>query len=206
MNSPTERPEPSPTRTRWRWITLLLLLGVLVAGRVAQRLSDGPIGPIQGGSFRSGELVTEAEVDWVLATQGEIENQRKEPLLIEFELVGNGTSRITGLFLHDGELYLPCDLGFGWARFTGTRRHILHLVYLLKDWHQEAQNDGRIVLRMDGKRYPRHAVRVTDPELDAALRAKFERLATGWVAPDAYPAAPTKGPNDIWFFRVAMKG
>jgi len=206
MTTPTQGSDQAPTRRRWKWITLLLLLALMVAGRMTQRFADGPLGPIQGGSLRSGVLVTDAEVDWVLATQGEIAKQHDAPLLVEFELVGNETSRITGLFLHEGEIYLPCDLGFGWARFTGLQRHILHLVYWLKDWHLEAEKDGRIVLRIEGKRYERMAVRVTDGDLDAALRSKFEGLAEGWVAPDPYPAAPTEGPNDIWFFHLVRRG
>jgi len=170
-------------------IVLLLLIGM---GFVAQRMSDGPTGPIQGGALRTGALVTEPVTDWSFAQGQDLEIQLVEP-------VG---SRRTGLMVHDGELYVPCDLGFMWGRFSGQHRLILHAIYILKSWHEDALLDGRVVLRIAGKRYERQAVRVTDPELVAELQVQLEGMAAEWLAPEVLGPAPTEGPGDIWFFRM----
>ena len=186
--------------------TVLIVIGtalvlLVIAGYFGARGSDGPIGPIPGGPLTSGELVTEARVDWLAATEGLIESQ-PQPYFVEFELEESATSRTTGILLLDGEIYIPCDLGFGWARFSGLRRWILHGIYLVKSWHERASLDGRAVLRMGGTRYARQAVRVTDPERVEALRRKLEALTEQWVAPEPLAPRPTEGPRDVWFFRL----
>jgi hypothetical protein len=95
-----------------------------------------------------------------------------------------------------------CDLGFIWGRFAGQRRRILHLIYLLKGWHEDALRDGRVVLRIAGKRYERQAVRITDLELLSRLRAQVEEAVEEWISPEPLAPALTEGPKDIWFFRM----
>ncbi len=107
------------------------------------------------------------DVDWSFASGQEIELQLVEPL----------GSRTTGVMVHKGQLYVPCDLGFMWRRFSGPTRWMLHLIWVFKRWHEDALRDGRVVLRIDGKRYERQAVRVTDPDLLAALRLQLEEMA-----------------------------
>ncbi len=184
---------------RWLGIVLVALVAVLVAALVGTgvvaRFSDGPIGPFPGGPLSTGTLVSEPEVDWSFANGREIELQLVEP----------PGSRTTGIMLHEGQLYVPCDLGFMWGRFSGSRRWILHLIYVFKRWHEDAVRDGRVVLRIAGKRYPRQAVRVTDPELLARLRLQLEEMARQWVSPEPLGEAPTDGPKDIWFFRMDLR-
>ena len=169
-------------------LIVLAIIGVLIT----QRLSDGPMGPLQGGSFKTGEIVNEPVTDWSFADGKDL----------EFELVGYGTSRLTGLMVRDGDLYIPCDLGYMWGRFSGQTRLILHAIYIFKTWHEDATEDGRVILRIDGKRYPAQAVRVTDPALIRSLKAQLEDMARGYVAPNELGPAPVDEPNDIWFFRV----
>ena len=182
---------------RWLGIALVALVAVLVAvlvgiGVVA-RFSDGPIGPFPGGPLRAGSLVSEPAVDWSFAEEiGEVELQLAEPL----------SSRTTGILVHEGQLYVPCDLGFIWRRVPGPLRGMLFVIWVFKRWHEEALRDGRVVLRIDGKRYERQAVRVTDPELFAALSSLmregvaefFQEPAERWNLPP--------DPDAIWFFRM----
>ncbi len=79
---------------------------------------------------------------------------------------------------------------------------MLSPIYRLKRWHEDALRDGRMVLRIAGKRYERQAVRMTDPELLATLRLQLEEMARQWVSPEPLGEAPTDGPKDIWFFRI----
>lgn len=187
---------------RFLGYTLLVLAGLVAAGIYALRFTDGPVPPFQGGELTSGPLVTDAEVDWVAATGGEIERQIEAPLLIELQLVEPLGSRQTGVMLFEGELYVPCDLGFSWNRFKDRRRTILHFVHLLKRWHLDAEKDGRVILRVNGKRYERQAVRVKDPEVDAALRAQLIKMVEKWSTPEEYGSEIPDPPNDIWFFRM----
>lgn len=175
-------------------IGLLLLLVLILAGRVAQRMSDGPTGPIQGGALQAGVLVSEPEVDWAAvmgdAPVGSIELQLVEPL----------GSRITGAFVHEGQLFVPCDLGFIWRRAPDTSsRWLLRLIWMLKGWHEDVLRDGRVVVRVDGKRYERLAVRVTDPELLATFRGQIEQAAEQYFGSLLPEDADSEA---IWFFRL----
>lgn len=178
-----------------KWISLglgglALLLATAVI--ITQRVSDGPIEFLQGGPFKTGEIVKAPVTDWSFGVD--------RPT--EFELVGPGTSRTAGYIMHEGEAYMTCDLGFMWNRLEpGLQRNILHLIYLFKDWHLDAVEDGRARLRIDGRIYPAMLTRVEDPAITTALKARLEVLAAEYFGEDPGPA-PTEPPNDIWFFRL----
>ena len=182
-------------------IAILVCIGAVF---VAQRLSDGPLNDmLPGGRMHAGALALPSELADALSARGQCGNGVCPPMKpIELELTGPGTSRYTGIMVHDGQVYIPCDLGYMWGRFSGTQRNVLHLIYLFKHWHSDALRDGRVVIRVNGKRYEGQAVRVTDPTTDAALRSQLEEMARQWVAPATLAPPPTEGPNDIWFFRV----
>ncbi len=180
---------------RWLGIALVALVAVLVAvpvgTGVVARFWDGPIGPVPGGPLRTGTLVSEPDVDWSLAqgSFGEIELQLVEPL----------GSRIVGGMVYEGQLFAICDLGFI-ARRVPERRLVLSRLRILKRWHEDALRDGRVVLRIAGKRYERQAVRVTDPELLATFRPMVEEMANQYFSSPLLDV-PTD-PNEIWFFRM----
>lgn len=197
---------PAPRLQRYLGVSLIALVLPAVLGlAIAQQISDGPLTAIvPGGPLRAGPLVTEPVEDWS-AVLGDIGSCRDgvcgalEP--IELQLVEPATSRWVGILLHDGQVYLPCDLGFIWNRFSGSNRRMLQLIYFFKHWHEDALRDGGAVVRIDGKRYAGHLERVTDPRLLGELKAQLETMARSWVAPEVLPPAPAEGPNDIWFFR-----
>jgi hypothetical protein len=174
-------------------VAAVLVVVLCATVLVAQRFSDGPMGPISGGPLRAGELVSERDVDWsFLGGGGEIELQLVEP----------PGSRTTGALVHDGQLFVPCDLGFMWRRISRTPlRWMLAGIYSVKHWHEDALHDGRVVLRVSGKRYERQAVRVTDPELLATLRSRLEDGAKRYFGPDGLLDVPAD-PEAIWFFRM----
>jgi hypothetical protein len=180
---------------RWLGTATLTLIALAFGAVLALGLfADGPIEMVPGGPLRSGERVTDLNVDWA-AVLG-------DGVLAELQLVNPPHSRTVGLMLREGQLYVPCDLGYMWGRFSGRRRFISQALYTFKRWHEDAERDGRAVLRIKGKLYERQAVRVTDPALDAALRAQLEDMARQWMPDTALPPAPTEGPRDIWFFRL----
>jgi hypothetical protein len=177
-----------------RWLAIFVLgFALLLVGTVLvlQRVSDGPMGPLAGGPLRSGPLVSDPVVDWSFA----------ENHLAELELVDPPGSRTTGIMVYEGELYVPCDLGFIWRRVPNTRtRWILSVLYRFKHWHEDALRDGRVVLRIAGKRFERQAVRVTAPALLARLRGVIETAADRVFSPGLRDEP--RDPEAIWFFRM----
>ena len=169
---------------------VILAVGVFM---FSMRFSDGPKGPIPGGELLSGELVDATHIQWdeVLGDQpvAEVELQLENPV----------SSRTTGAFVHNGKLYVPCDLGYVWRRLPdGPARLMLHTIWFFKDWHEKATIDGRVVIRIEGKRYKLNAVRVAEEELISKFR---ERVST--AAGEVFELLPVKtDPNDIWFFHL----
>ena len=184
---------------RWqKWIrrvaaTLGAVLIVGVLGMLTyQRISDGPTGPLTGGPFRTGEQVP-APIDSWDTLEGDF----------EFELVGARSSRTAGGILLDDALYITCDLGFIWNRLpAGTGRNILHIIWWFKTWHENAQLDGRIRIRKDGKIYPANIVLVTDLNNIQRLKRSMEDLAKEFFAPNQMGPRPKQEPNEVLFFRV----
>lgn len=168
-----------------------VLVAVIVSIILFQKFSDGPYGPLQGGPFKTGEVVAAPVDDWSVL-QGDF----------EFESVSTGKSRTAGGILLEDAVYISCDLGFMWGRLTGTTRTILHIIWLFKDWHHDAVIDGRMVIRKDGRRYPVTVTRVEDPALQKALENKIEQEARAFFSNAEIGAAPEEEPNDIWFFKV----
>lgn len=150
-----------------RWLiritaALALLVGAVVLGA---RYADGPLGPLPGGPLTSGPYVTTPVADWGFAADVEE---------IELQLDAQTKSRTTWILVHDGKAYIPAAAGFPPG----------------KTWHRAALEDGRAVLRIDGRRYPVRLTRVEDTAVQAAVRK---------VAEAKYPSRPA---GEIWLFAV----
>ena len=177
-------------------VSILVLMGTSALGIVIfQNVSDGPYDMLQGGAFRSGELVD--------ARAANFEAMEGEPS--ELLLVGPGTSRTLGYFMRDGQVYISCDLGFIWNRLEGTEKHIMNLIYVFKRWHLNAIEDGRAELRIAGNRYPGFLHLVEEEALNSALKMQLEDLARAWFAPEVL-CPRSEAPNDILFFRFEPGG
>ncbi len=174
---------------------LLCLLAVIAIFYV-QSTSDGPIEPMQGGPFQTGEVVETLVEDWSFAAA--------KP--VAFELEGFGSSRMAGFIMHEGEAYMTCDLGFIWNRLEpGTMKLALWTMYTFKHWHTDALADGRIRLRIDGKIYKANLEKVEDPDLNQQLRMVLEAQAREFFAPMELPPEPSQAPNGIWFFKMSSR-
>jgi hypothetical protein len=174
-------------------LAVMLPLGLFVAARIVQVRADGPLGPLPGGPLRSGPIVPEPEVDWA---------SESGPLgLIELQLVDPPHSRTVVGLVHGGALYAVCDRGYIWRRLPrAAMRLTRRFMYAARTWPEEALRDGRGVVRIGGKRYPRRAVRVTDPELLTTLR-EVVRVATAERSSEPLLEGP-QDPDSIWFFRM----
>ncbi|NRA01566.1 MAG: hypothetical protein HRU00_03080 [Myxococcales bacterium] len=145
------------------------LVVVLIGIALVARLSDGPIGPFAGGTLLGGVLVPDSTVDWSFA---------RDIDTVEFQLLDPARSRTVWILVRDGELYIPCQV----PEFR-----------LWKQWPHEALEDGRAVIRVDGKRYPVRAVRVTDPKL-------LEQVGT--VMGEKYLDGSVPETGSVWVFRM----
>ncbi len=125
------------------WAVVALVVSFVAVG-VAARFSDGPIALFPGGPFKTGEVVSDPNVDWTFARD-----------MQEMELESDGRSRTVWLLVHEGELYVPASVNFP----------------PLKNWHLRALEDPRAVVRIAGKRYARELERLEDPNRLEALRA-----------------------------------
>jgi hypothetical protein len=163
-----------------RWFAILIAVVVVAIGAVlvAARFHDGPLGIIAGGALVKGELVTGPEPDWAFA---------HDIKTVEFQLLSPARSRTTWILEHDGKIYIPC----GYMRSTIGR--------LWKHWPIEAERDGRAILRIDGKLYPRQLVRVQDPAVIGPLTQEISRK---YEAP-ATPETVTSG--SLWLFELAPR-
>ena len=154
-------------------IGLAMLVALLL---FAARSADGPVEIIAGGPFTSGELVEGVEPDWSFV---------RDTPTVEFQLLNPARSRTTWIIEHEGKIYIPCGyMTTSWGK-------------IWKQWPIEAEQDGRAILRVDGKLYPRQLVRVTaDPALEKiirTLRRKYEIPATVEAVESGY----------LWLFEMA---
>ena len=152
--------------------TLILLIGLAA---IAVRYSDGPIGMVAGGPLVAGELVTGPEPDWRFT---------HDINTVEFQLLSPARSRTTWILELNGRIYIPC----GYMDSTLGR--------LWKHWPIEAERDGRAVLRIDGKRYPRQLVRIRSGDIIGPLTQEISRK----YAVPATPAAVESG--NLWLFEL----
>jgi hypothetical protein len=156
-----------------------LLAGTLAAPAgitLAARLHDGPLGILAGGPLVAGELATGAEPDWSFV---------RDVPTVELQLRSPARSRTTWVLHARGRAYVPCGYMTSW------------LGRLWKQWPREAERDGRAVVRIDGRRYARRLVRVTEPALVAELTAELSRK----YGVPASPVAVADG--SLWLFELA---
>ncbi len=174
-------PRGAPARALLRGrkvLRILRIIGFLLAGVVGllvvvafgARFHDGPVGLFPGGPLEAGPLEAGPVTDWSFA---QAENT------IELQLLSQQRSRTTWILVHDGAAFIPCAIGFPPG----------------KTWHQYAAQDGRAVLRIEGRRYPVTLQRVEDPETSAALAA---------VVKEKYGRSP-RSDSGVWYFRVTPR-
>jgi hypothetical protein len=156
-----------------RWIGIALVALALLLGAVAlgARFADGPIALFPGGALRSGAWVDSPVDDWAFA---------RDIQEIELQLESGSSSRTTWILVKDGQAYVPCSLGFPPG----------------KNWHFAATEDGRAVLRIDGRRYPVQLTRAeAEPGLGEALLPEVTRKYGNTPPTDA----------GVWIFRVTSR-
>jgi hypothetical protein len=151
--------------------TIFGIAVIAVAIGLFARILDGPLGPFPGGPLISGELVTDPDPGWSSAAEVRTMELQVNP--------AHPLTRTVWVLVDQGELFVPA----GWAS--------------RKSWPTQALEDGRVVVRIGGRRYERQATRVTDPVRVDALRAALGRK---------YGVTPNPNGDDTWFFRLGPRG
>ena len=152
---------------------------VVLAFFVVTRFTDGPMGIITGGAFSSGEVVSE-EPDWRYV---------KDYDIVEFQLLNPARSRTTWIVEHDGRIFIPS----GYMLSTVGK--------IWKQWPLQAEKDGRAILRIDAKLYPRQLVRIKDdPVLPAVLAELSRKYANGAQIPVSEVSR-----GSLWIFELVQR-
>ncbi|HPG28419.1 MAG: hypothetical protein H6748_17980 [Spirochaetaceae bacterium] len=158
-------------------IVFLVLVPILLA-----RFWDGPFGIIPGGPFSSGAIVEGSEPDWSFVRDiDEVELQLLEP----------PRSRTTWIVEHEGSAYIACG-------YMGTA-----LGRIWKRWPHDAVEDGRALLRIGDRIYPRRLVRIEEGPVVPAILA---RLNDKYVHADAPMPVEAVRRGEIWLFALAPPG
>ena len=161
---------------------ILILIPVVALGtlRFVNRNADGPSILFPGGELISGEMYTGPEPDWSFTDQiSTIELQLNDPV----------SSRLIWILESEGKIYIASGY---MSSFLGR---------LWKHWAVQAdEGDGRAVVRIEGTRYDRQLMRISEgPALDgvaAKMTSKYRSPTTRQAIED----------GNTWIFELAPRG
>ena len=157
---------------------LLIPVTAVLTAAVKQRFADGPNRVFSGGRLLSGELHAGPEPDWSFV---------EDIGTIELQLLDPPRSRRIWTTEHDGKLYV-------WSGYMSTA-----VGRLWKRWPVQAMQDGRAVIRIEGKRYERQLVRIESGEILDGISSAIR---------DKYPSQVTRAAveaGDSWVFEAAPR-
>ena len=157
---------------------LLIPVTAVLTAAAKQRLSDGSDFVFSGGPLVSGELHAGPEPDWSFTN---------DITTIELQLVDPPRSRTIWVGEHDGRLYV----------FSAYMRSTVGRIW--KSWPRQAEQDGRAVLRIDGRRYERQLRRIeSGPVLEgitASIAEKYSYNISREIVEN----------GDVWMFEAAPR-
>jgi len=163
----------------WFKKTIAAVVGVVLVFFLATRFTDGPIGILTGGAFSTGEVVSN-EPDWRFV---------KDHNTVEFQLLEPARSRTSWIAEHEGRIFIPS----GYMLSTVGK--------IWKQWPLHAEKDGRAILRVDNKLYPRQLVRITDdPVLPAVLAELSRKYGNGMQMP-----VSEVDRGSLWIFELVQR-
>ena len=163
----------------WFGKTVTTVVIVVLAFFLTTRFTDGPIGVVTGGPFNTGQVVSD-EPDWRFVKDYEI---------VEFQLLEPARSRTTWIVEHDGRIFIPS----GYMLSTVGK--------IWKQWPLQAEKDGRAILRVDDKLYPRQLIRITD---DPALPAVLAELSRKYASGSQIPVSEVSR-GSLWVFELVQR-
>ena len=157
---------------------LLIPVTAVLTAAAKQRLSDGSDFVFSGGPLVTGELYTGPEPDWSFTN---------DVALIELQLEEPPRSRTIWVGDHDGKLYV----------FSAYMRSAVGRLW--KSWPRQAEQDGRAVVRIDGKRYERQLRRIESGPMLDDITASIAEKYTYNISRELVEA------GDIWLFEAGPR-
>ena len=163
-------------------IGILVLIPALAiaTARFENRTADGPSILFPGGELVAGDLYSGPEPDWSFTDQIP---------LVELQLLDPLSSRWIYIMENEGKIYVA-------SSYMST---ILGRMW--KHWAVQAEEgDGSVVVRLDGTRYERQLVRITEgPELAGVVT----KMTSKYNSPTTLQSIEG---GHTWIFELAPKG
>lgn len=167
-------------------LLVLLLAATLITLKLKYRTADGPSVLFPGGALVSGTLYEGPEPDWSFTDDVYvIELQTEEPI----------SSRRIFVMESNGKVYVP----------SGYMRSFLGRLW--KDWAFRVEDGSKLaVARINGVRYERELVRVTDPAIVEGVAEKLAQKYAGGATPETV-AQTVKSVSDgnTWIFEMVPR-
>ncbi len=157
---------------------LLIPVTAVLTAAAKQRLSDGSDFVFSGGPLVTGEMYTGPEPDWSFTN---------DVALIELQLEEPPRSRTIWVGDHDGKLYV----------FSAYMRSAVGRLW--KSWPRQAEQDGRAVVRIDGKRYERQLRRIESGPMLDDITASIAEKYTYNICRELVEA------GDVWLFEAGPR-
>jgi hypothetical protein len=167
-------------------LVVLLLAATLITLKLKNQNADGPSVLFPGGELVSGELYQGAEPDWSFTD---------DIFTIELQTFEPTSSRKIFIMESGGKVYVP----------SGYMRSFLGGLW--KDWAFDVEEGSKLaVARINGTRYERQLVRVTDPSLIAGVAKKLAKKYAGGETPEAIAQIEKSvADGDTWIFEMAPR-
>ncbi len=167
-------------------ILVLLLAVTLVTLKLKHSDADGPSILFPGGALVSGDLHTGADPDWSFTDDlFTIDLQTEQPT----------SSRRIFIMESEGKIYVP----------SGYMKSFLGQLW--KDWAFDVEEGSNVaVARIDGVRYERTLVRVSDPGVVSGIARKLAQKYAGGVTEEAVSGIKQSvAEGDTWIFELAPR-
>ncbi len=160
--------------------TVLTIAAAAAAVLIGARFADGPLEIIAGGPFTSGEPQLAVPSDWSFV---------KDLETIEFQSLEPPRSRTVWVLVHEGRLFIPSGyMDSAWGR-------------IWKQWPIEAERDGRIITRIDGKLHNHNLVRLREGPM---LKPLLEQLSRKYMGGQPIPVAAVAS-GALWLFELTPR-
>jgi hypothetical protein len=135
---------------------------------------------VAGGPFESGTSYDGREPDWSFL---------RDYGTVEFQLLDPARSRTTWIMEHDNRIFIVSGYMNTWYG------------KLWKHWPAEAEEDGRVILRVDDTLYEREMVRVMEGDF---VRPVLDEISRKYLGGAEVPMSEITSGN-MWMFELVPR-
>jgi len=168
-------------------IGVVVLFGAvtIITLKIDNMDADGPSILFPGGELVTGELHSGPDPDWTFTD---------DVFFIELQLDGPMSSRRIFIMESEGKIYVP----------SGYMQSFLGRLW--KEWaFQAAEGDGLGVARINGIRYERQLIRVSEGEVIEGIAQKMAKKYSGGSPEAVARGIESISNGDTWIFELASR-